>query len=104
MAEKDDGLGLGLSLSLKCSETYPPPPPPPPTPPVPTIPALGGGGGGGSTGSTRFPLNLLQSPAGPGLSFVQRNQVLNHHQRLSFMINPNGMFVFMYKFRCMLYL
>ncbi|KAK1418785.1 hypothetical protein QVD17_27932 [Tagetes erecta] len=84
MAEKDDGLGLGLSLSLKCSEAYPPPPPPPPVPSLPTsmIPAVGA-----SNGSTRFPLNLLQSPAGPALSFVQRNQVLNH-QRLSFMINP----------------
>ncbi|KAI7725831.1 hypothetical protein M8C21_020273 [Ambrosia artemisiifolia] len=70
MAEKDDGLGL--SLSLKCSDaaTYPPPPPPPVT---------------GSAGSPRFPLNLLPSPP---LSFVQRN--VANHQKMSFMINNNN--------------
>ncbi|KAI3700920.1 hypothetical protein L2E82_45561 [Cichorium intybus] len=69
MGEKDDGLGL--SLSLKCSENYPPPPPPPSQ-----LVA-------GSNGATRFPLNLLPSPP---LSFVQRHHVSNH-QKLSFMIN-----------------
>ncbi|KAI3693216.1 hypothetical protein L6452_33047 [Arctium lappa] len=69
MAEKDDGLGL--SLSLKCSENYPEPPPQPPLPP-PSV-------AGCSNGVTRFPLNLLPSPP---LSFVQRHQKLS-----SFMIN-----------------
>ncbi|KAJ0483532.1 putative transcription factor HD-ZIP family [Helianthus annuus] len=74
MAEKDDGLGL--TLSLKCSETYHPPPPPPPPPSV-------------TAASTRFPLNLLPSPP---LSFVQRHvsshlNHQNHHQKLSFVIN-----------------
>ncbi|XP_071691179.1 homeobox-leucine zipper protein HAT4-like [Rutidosis leptorrhynchoides] len=63
MAEKDDGLGL--SLSLKCPETYQPPPPPAPAPAV--VPP-----------AARFPLNLLPSPP---LSFLQR------HQKLPFMTN-----------------
>lgn len=69
MGEKDDGLGL--SLSLKCSESYPPVPPTP----LPVV--------AGSNGATRFPLNLLPSPP---LSFVQRHHVSNQ-QKLSFMIN-----------------
>ncbi|KVH91236.1 HD-ZIP protein, N-terminal [Cynara cardunculus var. scolymus] len=69
MGEKDDGLGL--SLSLKCPENYPPPPPPP-------VDAS-------SSGVTRFPLNLLPSPP---LSFVQqRHHHVSNHQKLSFMIN-----------------
>lgn len=71
MGENDDGLGL--SLSLKCSENYPPPPPPP------TIPVV-------ANAATRFPLNLLPSPP---LSFVQRPHVSNH-QKLSFMINQGA--------------
>ncbi|KAL7608095.1 homeobox-leucine zipper protein ATHB-4 [Lactuca sativa] len=73
MGEKDDGLGL--SLSLKCSENYPPPPPPPLT-----VVA----GSNGAT-ATRFPLNLLPSPP---LSFAQqRHHVATNHQKLSFIIN-----------------
>ncbi|KAK9068233.1 hypothetical protein SSX86_012344 [Deinandra increscens subsp. villosa] len=70
MSEKDDGLGL--SLSLKCPENDYPPPPPPPPPPT------------GASGSSRLPLNLLPSPP---LPFGQRHHHVANHQRLSFMIN-----------------
>lgn len=93
MGEKDDGLGL--SLSLKCSENYPPPPPPPLT-----VVA----GSNGAT-ATRFPLNLLPSPP---LSFAQqRHHVATNHQKLSFIINhaaPSSSSVLppgKYKFQCM---
>ncbi|XP_057808376.1 homeobox-leucine zipper protein HAT3-like [Salvia miltiorrhiza] len=60
MAERDDGLGL--SLSLRCPETHnhdPPPPPPPPSRPT-------------AASSSSFPFNLFRSP----LPFM-------HHQHKS---------------------
>ncbi|KAL8210323.1 hypothetical protein R6Q57_007055 [Mikania cordata] len=78
MAEKDDGLGLGLSLSLKCPENHQPQLLRPLQPPQVAA---------ASTGSTRFPMNLLP----------YRQQVSNH-QKLPFVFNhavhPAGKYEF----------